>query len=137
MMRNRNLASLAALLLAIVCASCSDSQPSEPGAQLYVDAWEPMVSPVHADTTYSSVIDASGGEVLIPAADGSPNGYALIVDANTVKQPTRFSVHVLGGTQYVVDLHATQVGPRGVEVDVGKKLLKPVLLCMWYTDSPR
>jgi len=139
MVRKCRLASYSVMLLAVVIASCTDvGDPSGPDLSGPVDVtpWQPVVAPVHLDTTFSAVIDSHGGELRIPATDGSPYGYVLEVDSNTVKSPTRFSIHIAGGERYLVDLHATQLGPAGMEIDVGRKLLKSVVLCMSFHDSP-
>lgn len=140
MIRNSKLVSFAVVLLAIVVASCTEhSEPlSVMGRELDVDVhpWESMMAPGHTDTTYSKVIDHKGGYLVVPAANGNPFGYVLIVEANTVRKPTRFTMHVVGGTQYLVDLSAIQSGANGTTTDMGKKLLKPVLLAMSYSDSP-
>jgi hypothetical protein len=130
---------IAALLFSAGCADRTDPVGFK-APQLDVDVrpYQALAAPGHTDITVSAVFDKKGGYLIAPAANGGANsyGYVVVVEPNTIKKPTTFTMKVVGGTQYHVELFATQTLADGSVINVGSQFAKPVLLAIQVKDSP-
>ncbi len=126
-----------AVVAAALLAACGDGQvgPAAPPPVARIDAvangFLPLLAPKHGDFSVSAVIDAHGGLLDAPTAGNRRHGYMLAVPAGTVNKPTTFTLHVVAGERYEVELTAFQ-GSR----NVGDKLRLPVTLTVSFGDSP-
>ena len=93
--------------------------------------FDPLPAPAHGDIVVSRVIDQRGGALEAATAYGRRLGYTLVVPSGTVGKPTTFTLSVLAGQRYEVELTATQG-----EKDVGGKLRRSVVLTISTGDSP-
>ena len=94
-------------------------------------AFQALAAPAHGDVVVSRVIDQRGGALEAATAYGRRLGYTLVVPSGTVGKPTTFTLSVLAGQRYEVELTATQG-----EKDVGGKLRRSVVLTISTGDSP-
>ncbi len=121
-----------------VLAACGDRlvEPAAvPPPAARIDAvakgFTPLQAPKHGDLTVTAVIDGRGGLLDAPTAGNRRYGYMLTVPAGTVNRPTTFTLRVVAGERYEVELSALQ-GSK----NVGDKLRLPVTLTVSCGDTP-
>ncbi len=135
-LRSNSWARALALAAGLLTAACGDRlvAPTAPPARLDAVAstsFTPLPAPVHTDVTVTAVIDGRGGMLEAPSAANKHYGYTLLVPAGTVNRRTTFTLHVLAGEKYELELTAFQG-----EKDVGGRLRNPVTLMVSVGDSP-
>lgn len=137
MTRKWIIAQMVVALAAVATAGCGERIASPPVpatlpmADLRSTGFTKLQAPSHAAIDVSVVIDSRGGFLQAPTAAGRPYGYMLVVPPRTVTKATTFTLHVVGGRAYEVDLTAVQDGRN-----VGKELKQPVALGISFQDSP-
>jgi hypothetical protein len=130
---------LAALLFSAGCADNADPVGFRaPQFDVDMKPYVALAAPGHTDITVTAELGKKGGYLIAPAANNGANsyGYVVVVEPNTVRKPTTFTMRVVGGTQYHVELFATQTQADGSVIDAGGQFAKPVLLAIQVNDSP-
>lgn len=126
-----------AAALVLAAAACSDrlvaptGAPAAPRLDAIVKGFAALPAPRHGDVTVSAVIDQRGGILDAPTAGNKHHGYMLAVPPSTVSRATTFTLRVVGGEAYELELTAAQGGK-----DVGGKLRHAVTLTISLGDAP-